>query len=299
MKAKRISTMFISFMVFISCLFNINTSAMIFDESLSSDENNTTAINEYSSTYEKIYQQTIDRYSNDPEFARHLKADKESAIDNLKQVVESKFRLLEFQNKFSTDNLSIARTPINYTIPMYYIPQYYRWSCGTASTLQTLDGRGYLGNVPGSTNAAKEIYMLDWLKATYLDDPYANESVYVYQVRALLNQYLGNNTFYEILGLDMTEADFASFYTCSSIFSGDNAPILHARTGSLSYYGPSNNITHYINIRGFYGEYGSPATSFHLMDCHYDYTYGGPHTENRSSVYSTINTSGRYLITAA
>lgn len=163
------------------------------------------------------------------------------------------------------------------------IKQSKKYNCGSAAVLQTLYGRGKASSVSGSSDSAK----MQTLDTQYNVDK--DRSMYVYRAVNALNRYSGASYIYEE-GSSMTKGQFED-RIANSLMQWKPV-ILHAKTGSLTYYN-RKNVGHYISL-----DYVNRTTqTVRLVDPNYDDTYYGVHYVPLNEAYKTISSdSGRYLI---
>lgn len=159
-------------------------------------------------------------------------------------------------------------------------------NCGPTTTLQTLYGLGSASNVSGSTTAAKIATISNESQIA------TRGSMYVYEVVNSLNKYKpsGIGSYVYAVGTSMTLYGFES--NIANSLTACKPVILHAKTGSLTYYG-NKNIGHYLSV-----DYINRTTDMvRIVDCNNNDTYYGIHNVPLSEAYGTITSSSdRYLI---
>ncbi len=215
-------------------------------------------------------------YMQDPEFNKYLQADPEGAMAMLEHVLarqcstESDIGL----NSYDGNNYAWVDTTL--------VKQHLGYNCGPTSALMAIWGWG--GTVDGDTVNDQQ----DTLGTAMGTN--SSVGTAVYKVRDVLNEYAPSYKYNFYLGKTMTKLQFRT-YVFSSL-SHDRAPILHAKTGALTYY-QGHDTGHYITVAGF--DYDTMEMT--LYDCHPTSTYYGIHQVPYYEAYKAINQiDGRYLI---
>lgn len=159
-------------------------------------------------------------------------------------------------------------------------------NCGTTTLLQTLYGLNSAGNVLGGNDKEK----IESLDRKYSVD--AQGCLIVYQLVDGLNEYnWGNQTYRYTEASNMSRRQFEDYVATALTYC--KPVVLHARTGSLNYYGEGNDISHYLSL-----DYINRRTKrVRIADCHFDNAYFGFHDVSIDEAHRSISrVSGRYLI---
>lgn len=163
-------------------------------------------------------------------------------------------------------------------IPLIQQPTTY--TCGPTSALQVIYGFGKQNSVTGSTDLEKI--------NTLATEACTTNQTYVGNLVTALNLHTPTYGSYEYIYVNnLTQAQFQSKVETSLAY--DLAPILHAQTSVLPYYG-GHSSGHYIAV----SELDKINGTMTVKDCNYTNAYYGVHTESISAFYACL--SGRYLI---
>lgn len=237
---------------------------------------------------EDIEKEVRNQYLNDPQFIMDIQENGQAhGEEMLQRIIESKYK--KMLNISSDIGLHGGNGTLFYVPDLKNIQQIETWSCGAASTLQALYGFGVEGDVTGSTDEEKEY--------TIIDDAEANGAgLIVYKVRNVLNKYTDAGYIYE-KGKDMDLEEFG--YNLAYSMMWDLAPLLHAMTGELEYYG-GKDLGHYLTVSFISWSRNKTIEDaiVTLNDPHYDDNYFGNHDVPLSEAFNTVNLSNkdRYVI---
>jgi hypothetical protein len=242
------------------------------------------------STFREIIQEKSSQYVNDPEFYREM----ESLGVSFDQLIyqkalttyQSRMKMIDYQklsNEFSTQSVGNNGQYLYANVKL--IQQTNSDNCGPTSALQVLYGMGCQNLVSGTTDAEK-ISQLESESGT------DGSGTMVYRLTNCLNRYTTNFDYQYQIGKTMTIAQFQSKVETSLYY--DTAPILHARTEYLWYYGghPSG---HYIAVSAL----DRTDNTIQLQDCNYHDEYFGTYEVEISEAYDSISKyteNDRYLI---
>lgn len=222
----------------------------------------------------------INIYKNDPLFSEDFLQSPEDALDMVKDVINGALvSLYRIQPAWTDGQIYSADG-----VPTH--SQIQNNSCGAASALQVIVFRGGGSSIAGSTMNTKEATLIS---ETNLN---LNGSIYVYEVRNLINEYTIPNDYVYIECTNMSNSTFRTLVLNS--LAQDRAIILHAIPKYLTSYYPSTATTgHYIVGTTYF----AALDQFSLNDCHYNPSYNGIHTVAMTEAYNSIHSqSGRYLI---
>lgn len=214
-------------------------------------------------------------YRNDPMFNLDY-SDNQIEAENMVRIILS--NLFQMQPKWgSSGNCGASGTPI--------MSQVQTNSCGAASAVQVITGKGYSYNIPGLNYSDKERTLIPQTSINSVG--YA----YVYEVRNLINKYIGSGQYGYIECTNLTKTQFINYVESS--FLKDGAVILHAIPKYLDYYPSDKTTGHYVT--GIYIASGSDK--FQTNDCHYDSAFNGIHGVSLTNAYNSVHAvAGRYLI---
>ena len=127
---------------------------------------------------------------------------------------------------------------------------------------------------------------------TFRDLVYKEEGIMVYMVKNIMNYYSPIMKYRYLTNKNMTENDFRGRIETSLVYNA--APILHAQTKYLSYYGGKES-GHYIVVSA----YDRTTNKVTLKDCNYTDKYYGEQSVPLTEALDTItkdNKQSRYLI---
>ncbi|MDE5746274.1 MAG: C39 family peptidase [Acetatifactor sp.] len=156
-------------------------------------------------------------------------------------------------------------------------------NCGPTAALQVLYGMSRQGAVSGTTDAEKINTLMGDCKTD-------SSGTYVGNLVSCLNKYSINASYRCTEGRTMTQAQVQEKLETSLCYN--IAPILHAKTQYLPYYG-GHSSGHYIAV----SEVDRTTGKVRLSDCNWSNKYFGVHVESIEKVYQSIAAeSDRYLI---
>lgn len=156
-------------------------------------------------------------------------------------------------------------------------------NCGPTAVLQVLYGMSRQGAVAGSTDTEK---IRTLMKDCNTDD----SGTYIGNLVSCLNKYSTAASYRYTEGRTMTQAEFQAKLETSLCYN--IAPILHAKTKELPYYG-GHDSGHYIAV----SEVNKTTGTVRLSDCNWNNQYFGVHTVSVEKAYQSIAAeSWRYLI---
>lgn len=180
--------------------------------------------------------------------------------------------------------LDVGNNGQNLSTNVKLIHQTSDHNCGPTSILQVLYGMGRQNAVEGATDEKKIEKLEEYCKPT------SEDGTFVYVVVNCLNQYTTYANYRYLWGTEMTQAVFQSRLETSLYYN--IAPILHARTEYLPYYG-NHKSGHYIAV----SEVDKANGTVRLSDCNWNYSYYGVHVVSVEEAYAAITkVSGRCLI---
>lgn len=163
------------------------------------------------------------------------------------------------------------------------IQQTTDFNCGPTAALQVLYGMSRQGAVAGNTDAEKIYTLMGDCNALY-------HGAVVDNLKICLNKYSTNASYRYTEGRTMTQAQVQEKLETSLCYN--IAPILHAKTQYLPYYG-GHSSGHYIAV----SEVDRTTGNVRLSDCNWSNKYFGVHVESIKDVYQSIAAeSERYLI---
>lgn len=179
--------------------------------------------------------------------------------------------------------LDVGNNGQNLSTNVKLIQQTTTYNCGPTSALQVLHGMSRQGAVSGSTDAQK-------IQTLMNDCGTTADGTYVYKLKDCLNKYSTNASYQYMEGSSMTQAQFQAKLETSLCYN--IAPILHARTQYLPYYG-GHVSGHYIAV----SEVDKTNGTVRLSDCNCNNDYYGVHVVSVGAAYESISEeSQRYLI---
>lgn len=240
------------------------------------------------------------RYQNDEEFLREAKARNITIEQLLKEnaSITKQVRQIMKKNSFNYGGVgarSVGNHENNFYVNIPLIQQTEKFYCGQTSALQALYGLGCAANVAGSSYKDKIDNIVKDFKAlnnTFEDLVNRQEGIMVYMVRDIMNYYSPIMKYRYLTNKNMTENDFRGRIETSLVYNA--APILHAQTKYLSYYGGKES-GHYIVVSA----YDRTTNKVTLKDCNYTNKYYGEHSVPLTEALDTItkdNKQSRYLI---
>lgn len=237
---------------------------------------NFTSFAESTNEYNNIYKATLSEYLRYDMFKEHLKSDKESAMEMIDQITKN--RINDSGIKMRSGSMGEA-----FVSNVQVCPQRDQsYTCGYATTLQTMYGLNLEGTITGNTKHEKEL-TIERAMGNY------GSSAIVYKIRNYLNAAAGASSYQYYEGSTLSESGFANKVAYSLMV---NKPvILHAKTGSLNYYN-GKNIGHYLSI-SYINQY---TNTVKIVDCNNDTGLGGEHYVPISQAFNTVNIAGRYVI---
>ena len=262
--------------VFLVCSIILSVSAVSSLAATAEKDENAIDINGYLNEAE-----LREAYMNDEQFQAHYETDPEGALNLLDKIVQDYF---EVSNNKGISILGFDDESAYLLVTTYKQPNSYY--CGPASSLIAISGWNGTGNVSGSTDAAK----MDTLAGEMGTN--STDGTAVYRVRQGLNNYVPNGQYkYSYyLGSTLTDLTFRS-YLYNSLAYG-RVPLLHAKTGALSYYN-GHNTGHYIAV----SKIDHSTMQVRLNDPNNNSSYYGTHYVSLSEALSCIHDySSRYLI---
>ncbi|GHU51972.1 hypothetical protein FACS1894132_00610 [Clostridia bacterium] len=234
--------------------------------------------------WDEVYAEVVAYYEEDPQFLLMQEFSPDGAAQYLIDETQKRIDISQ------TSKRTRATTSTTAYVTFSNVQQSTTWYCGYASALMAIDGMGYKANVAGTTNAAKQTTLRNlnpW--SDYGDGAFVSELV------ADLNYYIPSSGkqygFYAAATMSINTFK-SKVYTSLQY---NRAPILHASTTNLPYYGDVT-LDHYIAISSIDQQYSTVV----LRDPHYNGAYFGNHTVNVPDALSTISSesgsNGRYLI---
>lgn len=221
----------------------------------------------------ELFEQLLEERANDTMFIKEMRESPETAYEMINQILE--------------ERTSISIKSGSYSEASCYVPaimQSETWYCGYATTLQTIYGLGLETTVSGSNNDEKQDTI-----ANAMGSP--SSSAVVYKIKNYLNEKITSSKYIytEVEDANWSQLSFSNEVAGSLML---NRPvILHAKTGTLSYYN-GKNINHYLSV-DYINNY---KNTVRIKDCHYNTKYFGSHTVPTSEAFGTVNLPGRYII---
>lgn len=217
-----------------------------------------------------------DSYFTSREFQMHYATDPVDALATLNKIVSDYYTPITAMPYTTTDEEVVS---VNTTL----VQQPNGTYCGPTSSYMAIDGWNGTGDIRGKNTDEK----IDQLaKDMYTD----SSGSFVYRVRDGLNKYTNNYDYGYTKGTELTQFLFR-IYTFNSL-AYDRIPLLHAKTGSLSYYN-GHNTGHYIAVTEF--DYNTMDVRLH--DPHNNNAYYGIHYVPYEEAFSSISDySERYYI---
>ncbi len=235
-----------------------------------------------------IIEERTDEYLNDTEHMREAKRKGISVDELLYQDALEAYPMRVRINQDAGQNPGISLLDVGNNGQCLFanvklIQQTTSKNCGPTAALQVLYGMGRQGDVSGSTDAEK---INTLMKDCNTDD----SGTYVGNLVNCLNKYSTLAKYRYTEGKTMTSSTFQAKLETSLFYN--IAPILHAKTQYLPYYG-GHSSGHYIAV----SEVDRTTGNIRLSDCNWNNKYFGIHVENVEKVYQSIAAeSGRYLI---
>ena len=226
---------------------------------------------------EILYQREINQYANDEEFLDHYMQDPEEAYGIIEQNVDNQFNYIKNQ----LGNQTNAGNDTNAWVDPILLMQKNSYYCGPCSALQAIAIYG--GYVAGNTNNNKQDTLANQMGTD-------SSGTTVYNVTSTLNSYVPGYSYKK--GSTMT--DFSFKYTVLNSLINEKAPILHARTQYISYYG-GHSSGHYICVTAI----NNQTDMIRLSDCNNNQNYYGTRSIPRSEAFASITASNRYLISSS
>ena len=241
------------------------------------------------SQYKQITEELRNSYISDGEFLKEA-TDKGLSFEELvavkgKEVYQSRNKRRIGQGESCTniyvDSIGNDGRCVYANVPLIMQTSYY--NCGPTSALQAIYGGHMQGNVPGTTDADK----INYISSTCGTNP--NYGTYVYKITNFLNNYNFYGTYSYFPGANLSCMSFQQKLENSLFY--DMAPILHARTEKLKYYG-GHRAGHYIAV----AEVNKNSRTVTLQDCNNDYHFYGRHVVDISEAFGSVNLPDRYVI---
>lgn len=241
-------------------------------------EKNTVSVEKSSMEFDDVWQE----YKNDEQFNLMLKEyGKECAESFIWDVIAHREEEREFENnKTRGGGGNICYQYVT------NIKQTETYNCGPTTVLQTLYGMSAAQNVPGSSNAEKIATLNTVCQVS------ASTGTSPYNVTVALNTYkpkgIGNYVYAR--GTSVTEYGFES--TVATSLTACRPVVLHALTGSLTYYNGKNS-KHYLSL-----DYIDRTNDVvRIVDGNYNSAYYGVHNQvPLSEAYKCVAQQDRYFI---
>lgn len=241
-------------------------------------------MNGYEDEILEIMEEKRAYYSMDSEFYREANSKNMNFEELLRQRAVSTYETRERLSMYSEIrpyDMGNNGQYLSTNVPL--IQQTKSYNCGPTSALQVLYGMSCQSLVNGQNDAAK----IEQLEA---DSGTDTTGTMVYRLTNTLNQYATRADYEYILGSSMTKEQFQGKVETSLYYNF--APILHARTQYLSYYG-GHSSGHYIAVR----EVDTVNETIKLQDCNYNNNFFGQHVVSIDEAFDAIHAaSSRYLI---
>ena len=214
------------------------------------------------------------------EFQKFYENDPDDALASLDKAVEDYYVSLP-SSTYSTASYTAEDIA---SVSAVLVQQLNSYSCGPASAYMAIDGWSGTGSISGTTDTAKLQRLASQMNTNETD------GTVVATLTGVLNGYVNSKKYSYYLGSTLDEFHFR-VYAFNSL-SYERAPILHAKTGALSYYNGFNR-GHYITVTQF--DYNTMEVRLHDPNYRDDY-YGIHYIPYEEAHSSVADYSDRYFI---
>lgn len=220
----------------------------------------------------------LSSYQDDKEFSKHYAENPTSAMEMIQGIVDNQLALIHEE----TGVIPKVGNSTNAWIDPVLIKQKNNYYCGPCSALQAITAYG--GYVAGNTNNEKQDTLANAMGTS------STVGTLVYKVRNVLNTYISGYSYKR--GSAMSNYTFRQ--TVLNSLVNNKAPILHARTQYLNYYG-GHASGHYICVTAI----NNITNKIRLSDCNRNPAYYGTRSIPTSEAKASVSAAERYLISTS